>query len=58
MAKVLYCKDLGFECGFVARGEGEDQLLDQVAQHASGTHGIDEVSPELVERVRAAIREE
>ena len=53
-----------FACGSVipgchARFEGadENEILPQVAEHAREDHGIDEVSPELVEQVRVNIVE-
>ncbi len=58
MTKVLYCKDIGFDCGFVAKAESEAALLEQAAKHAEEVHGVHELPPEVVERVRAAIREE
>ncbi len=58
MTKVLYCKDIGFDCGFVARAESEEELLQRAAQHAERDHGITELPPEVIERVRAAIRDE
>ena len=36
-------------------GEDEDAILGHVAEHARADHGITEVSPELVESVRANI---
>lgn len=40
------------------RAETEPELLEQVARHAAAAHGIDEVPPDLLGRVREAIREE
>jgi predicted small metal-binding protein len=48
-------------CGvgdFVARGETEEEIMGQVAEHAKSAHGIDEVPVELAEKARAAIRED
>jgi predicted small metal-binding protein len=39
------------------RGETEDELLQQAGVHAQ-EHGIREVTPELIERVKANIRDE
>jgi predicted small metal-binding protein len=58
MAKVLYCRDLGFDCKAVVRAESEDEILSQAAKHAQAVHNVDEITPELVEAVRAAIREQ
>jgi predicted small metal-binding protein len=58
MAKTMSCRDVGSDCDFVARGETEEELMGQVAAHAREQHGIDEVPPEMAEKVRAAIRDE
>ncbi len=42
-------------CQAVFTGEDEDAILGHVAEHARADHGITEVSPELVESVRANI---
>jgi len=57
MAKTISCRDVGPDCNFTASAETEAELLRQVAAHAS-EHGIVEVTPELIEKVRAAIKDE
>ncbi len=57
MTKVLRCRDTGADCDFEARGETEEEIMQQVAQHATDVHKM-EVTPELVEQVRGAIQEE
>lgn len=53
-----------FSCGQVVEGceakfagETEEDVLQQVAVHAREDHGIEEVSPELVDQVRAGMVE-
>ena len=60
MAKVLRCKHIGPDtnCTFEARGATTDDILQQVAAHAGAVHGIKKVTPELVEKAQANIREE
>lgn len=58
MAKVICCRDVGVDCDFVARGETEEDVLKQCAEHARSAHGIDELPPELMEKVRSGIRDE
>lgn len=58
MAKSMSCRDVGPDCDFVARGETEEEIMSQVAEHARGVHGIDTVPPELAEKARAAIKDE
>ncbi|WP_112322734.1 DUF1059 domain-containing protein [Oceanibium sediminis] len=57
MTKVLKCGDLMPGCDFQAKAETEDEILQQAAQHAKEAHGMD-VTPELAEKVKAAIRDE
>jgi predicted small metal-binding protein len=58
MAKVVNCRDVGADCDFEARAETEEQLFEILQEHAKTGHGMDEIPPELVEKVRSVIREE
>ena len=57
MTKVLRCRDTGADCDFEARGETEDEIMQQVGPHATDVHKM-EITPELVEKVRGAIQDE
>jgi predicted small metal-binding protein len=56
MGKHLQCVVDGCKAHFAA--ENEEEILKQVAKHAAHDHGVAEVSPELVARVRSAIRDD
>ena len=56
--KHLRCRDVGMDCDFEAHGPTEEDVVRQAAAHASREHHITEMTPELTERVRAAIRSE
>ena len=58
MTKVVNCRDVGFDCDGVIRAETEEEVLKLVAEHAKEVHGTKEVSPEVVEKVRAVMHEE
>jgi predicted small metal-binding protein len=60
MAKVLQCKHIGpdSDCSYEARGETQDEILQQVAAHAKEVHGINEVTDELVQAALANIKDE
>ena len=58
MTKVLRCSDVGFECEAVIRAETEEEVLKKAAEHAQSVHNLKEISDEVVEKVRAAIRDE
>lgn len=51
-------RNVGFDCGFVAKGETEQDILQQAAEHARSVHNINEITPEIAERVRATIKDE
>jgi predicted small metal-binding protein len=57
VAKMLECAkvDPSSGCQHVVRGETEEEVLKKAAQHAQ-EHGIKQVTPELLERVKANIR--
>ncbi|MFB0536510.1 MAG: DUF1059 domain-containing protein [Anaerolineae bacterium] len=58
MAKVLRCRDVGFDCDGVIRAETEEEILKKAAEHAQTAHNLKEITEEVVEKVRAAIRDE
>ena len=58
MTKVFSCRDVGVECDFVARGQTEEEILLQIAEHGRTAHGMNELSAELAEKVLSGIREE
>ncbi len=58
MAKVIYCRDAGVDCDFVARGETEEELFRKALEHGREAHGMKEIPADLKEKMRALIREE
>lgn len=58
MAKVLNCRDVGFDCEGVIRADSEDEVMRQAAEHVRDVHGLDQITPEVAEQVRAQIRDE
>lgn len=58
MAKVVYCRDVGFDCEGVVRAETEEEVLALVAAHAKSVHNIETVTDEIVEKVREVMRDE
>jgi predicted small metal-binding protein len=57
MAKQFGCGDVVQGCKFTITADNEQELLQQVAQHAASAHGIKEVSPELLAKVKAAVKD-
>lgn len=58
MGKAIHCKDVGFECDGVVRAGSEEEVLKMAALHARTVHGVDELTSEMVAKVKSAIREE
>jgi predicted small metal-binding protein len=58
MAKTINCRDAGVDCDFVAKGETDQEVLQQCAEHARTAHGMNELPAELASKVQAAIRDE
>jgi predicted small metal-binding protein len=55
MTVRIACDDVVPGCRFTASGETEEELIDKVAVHAAHDHGVREMTPELVAKVKAAI---
>ncbi len=51
------CADLGMSCGFEVKGAKDaDEVMAIAAAHARSSHGIASPPPDLVEKIRQAIR--
>jgi predicted small metal-binding protein len=55
VVKHMACGRVVPGCAFEASAATEEELLRQVAAHAAHDHGIAEVTPELLAKVKAAI---
>ncbi len=58
MAKVMKCRAVGLDCDFVARGENDEQIMAQVAEHAKKDHGMQTMPNDVAQKVKASIHEE
>jgi predicted small metal-binding protein len=57
MAKVINCRDVGVDCDFQARGETEQEVMQRCQEHARTDHGMEEIPPELADKVRLAMKD-
>ena len=59
MGKILECAkvDPASGCTHIVRGQTEEELLKNAMDHAK-QHGIREMTPELMAKVKGAIRDE
>lgn len=58
MEKVVHCRDVGFDCNGVIKAKTEEEALKLAAQHAMQVHGLKEITPEVVAKVKSVIKEE
>jgi predicted small metal-binding protein len=57
MEKRLSCRDVGADCDFVACGKTEEEIFQKTSEHARKDHNMNEISEELREKARSAIRD-
>ena len=58
MKKVIRCKDVGFDCEGVIKANSENEALALAADHAKKVHGLKEVTPEIVAKIKSVMKEE
>ena len=58
MGKQIVCREVGFDCDGQIHAATEDEALASAAAHVRAVHGIEDVTPELVDRVTAVMRDE
>jgi predicted small metal-binding protein len=56
MTKSFTCSDAGVNCNWIASSENDEDLLNKIEEHATTVHNFKEISPELYEKVKNAIR--
>lgn len=50
------CKDMGMKCGFEVKDENQDEMMEIIALHAKKTHKQTEFPPDMLEKVKKAIK--
>ncbi len=58
MEKVIHCRDVGFDCDGVIRANTEEEAIKMAAEHAQKVHGLKEVTPEVVAKVKSVMRDD
>ena len=55
--KTITCREVGFDCDYVVKGETEEEVMKRGAEHAMKDHGMKEedINPEFKEKVRGHI---
>lgn len=56
--KTLSCREAGFDCDYVVKGETEEEILQKGAEHARMDHGLKEedCTPEFKEKLKGLIK--
>ena len=56
--KTLSCREAGFDCDYVVKGETEEEIFKNGAQHAMQDHGMKEedITSEFKEKLRGLIK--
>ena len=55
MELQVRCRDVGVDCDYVAHGRTEEELFKNAAEHGKSAHKMEQIPPEIVEKVRSAI---
>ena len=58
MTKVLKCGDVVPGCDATIHGDSEHDVLRKAAEHAKTDHQMDTIPPDVLSRVKSAIRDE
>lgn len=56
--KTVICREAGFDCDHVVKGETEEEFIKNGAEHAMKVHGMKEedMTPEMKQKIKALIR--
>jgi predicted small metal-binding protein len=60
MSKILECSKVNPQsnCDYIARGETEQDVLQDAKLHVQQQHGIQDLTPDLMSKVKQNIHEE
>ncbi len=57
--KTISCREAGFECDWIVKGQTEEEVINNAAEHAIKEHGVksEDMTPEMKEKIRALVRD-
>jgi predicted small metal-binding protein len=57
--KTISCREAGFECDWIVKGQTEEEVIKNAAKHAIKEHGVksEDITPEMKEKIRALVRD-
>ncbi|MBI4303660.1 MAG: DUF1059 domain-containing protein [Chloroflexi bacterium] len=50
------CSDVGMACDFQTTAKTEDELMKKIAEHGAKAHNIKTIPPDLMAKVKKAIK--
>jgi len=56
--KMIRCRDAGVDCDYIARGQTNEEVMKNAAEHGRQKHGMQSIPPELQQKMKSLIREE
>ncbi len=57
MAKYSFkCSDIGMNCGFETKASTKEELMPLIADHAKKAHSMNEIPPDVKDKVDKAIK--
>ncbi len=56
--KTISCREAGFDCDHIVKGESEEEVMKNGAEHAMNVHGMKEedITPEMKQKIKGLIR--
>jgi predicted small metal-binding protein len=57
--KTISCREAGFECDWIVKGQTEEEVINNAAEHAIKEHDVksEDITPEMKEKIRALVRD-
>jgi predicted small metal-binding protein len=57
--KTLSCREAGFDCDYVVKGENEKEIMNSGKEHAMMHHGMkqEDFTPEFKEKLKPLIKD-
>ena len=57
--KTINCREAGFECDYVVKGQSEEEVMKNGADHAIREHDMkpEDITPQFKEKVRSLIHD-
>ena len=50
------CMDIGINCPFETEARTEDKLMKKIERHARKVHAMNNISPDMMDKIKKAIK--